>query len=368
MFGIAPCTISLTETIMEQPANHPRMSVVPVVDAVGSVLCHDITAIVPGESKGRAYKKGHVVTNDDIPRLLKLGKEHLYVYAPEPGFLHEEDAALRLSAAGSGENLTLTEPKEGRINFKAARRGLLRVNVPLLESINSLGQITFATLHTMREVSVGEAVAGVRVVPLMVEERLIAEAERLCAAAEFPVLSVLPFKPARIGVVITGNEIYHGRIKDGFGPVLRKKFAALGCSAMGERMTSDDVEMTRDAIFSFVGEGADMVVLTGGMSVDPDDLTPTSIRASGARVVTYGAPVFPGAMFLLSHLSTPRGEIPVLGLPGCVMYHRASIFDLIVPRLLVGVEVTAADIARLGHGGFCMNCSECRYPDCSFGK
>ena len=352
---------------MDKPANHPRMAVIPVKDAVGTVLCHDITAIVPDVSKGRAFKKGHVVTEEDIPVLLKIGKENLYVFEPQPGFIHEEEAALRLSAAGRGQHLELTEPKEGRINFIAGEHGLLRINVDLLNRVNSLGQITFATKRTLREVEKGEAVAGVRVVPLMVEERLVADAEALCAKAEIPVVSVLPFRPAKVGMIITGSEIYHGRIKDGFGPVLRKKFARLGSSVLGERTTSDDVEMTKDAIHAFAREGADMIVLTGGMSVDPDDLTPTSIRESGAEVVTYGAPVFPGAMFLLAFLPTERGRIPVLGLPGCVMYHRASIFDLVVPRLLAGIDVTLDDIAGMGHGGFCASCPDCHFPNCTYG-
>lgn len=353
---------------MSQPANHPRMESIPVEEAVGSVLCHDITGIVPGVVKDRAFKKGHVVAKEDVPQLLKLGKEHLYVFKPEPGFIHEEEAAVRLSAAGRGLNLELTPPKEGRINFKSTIHGLLRINVPLLADINSLGQITFATLHTNREVAPGEAVAGVRVVPLMVDEKVVTDAEKFCSASAEPVVSVLPFKPAKVGVVITGSEIYHGRIKDGFGPVLRKKFGALGCAILGEQTTSDDIGMTKAAIASFVDEGAEMIVLTGGMSVDPDDLTPASIRASGAEVVCYGAPVFPGAMFLLAKLPTSRGVIPVMGLPGCVMYHRASIFDLIVPRLLAGLDVTARDVAMMGHGGFCSTCPECRFPNCGYGK
>lgn len=353
---------------MNQPVPHPRMASIPVEDAVGTVLCHDITGIIPGVSKGPAFRKGHIVTQADVPVLLTLGKEHLFVYTPDPGFIHEEEAALRLAAAGSGNNLEQTAPKEGRVNFKSTIHGLLTVNVPLLKSINELGQITFATLHTLREVMPGEAVAGVRVVPLVVEETLIAQAEKLCAAATNPVLSVLPFRPAKVGVIITGSEIYHGRIKDGFGPVLQKKFAALGCSIIGEKTTSDSIEMTQDAILAFRDAGADIIVATGGMSVDPDDLTPASIRAAGATEVVYGAPVFPGAMFLLANLDGPSGTIPVLGLPGCVMYHRASIFDLLVPRLLAGIEVTREDIAMLGHGGFCANCPECIFPACGYGK
>lgn len=345
----------------------PGTVVIPVAEAVGTVLCHDITRIVPGECKGRAFKKGHVVTAADIPTLLQLGKEHLYVWTPQPGIVHENEAAIRLAAAARGENLALGEPAEGKINFTAACQGLLRINVPLLERINRLGRIAFATRHGLREVAAGEAVAGVRVIPLMVEEELIARAERLCAAENEPVVSVLPFRRFRVGMIITGSEVFHGRISDGFGPVLRRKFGALGSEIMGQRLTADDLELTRDAITAFVADGADMVVLTGGMSVDPDDRTPAAIRASGARVVSYGAPMFPGAMFLLSYLDGKNGPVPVLGLPGCVMYHRASIFDIVVPRLLAGVEVTVDDLAGLGHGGFCASCPECRYPCCPFG-
>ncbi|MDR2825387.1 MAG: molybdopterin-binding protein [Deltaproteobacteria bacterium] len=348
------------------------MEIIPVEEAEGAILCHDITVIIPGQNKGPAFKKGHRVSGpEDIEKLLKLGKEHLYVYKEQPGFLHEEEAAERLALAARGANLLLSAPLEGRITFSAGRFGLLEVNVPLLQKINSLGLIAFATLHSMREVAKDEALAGVRVIPLMVEEALVQEAEALCAAASQPLLSVLPYRPYKIGMVITGSEIYHGRIKDAFGPVLRKKFAHLGASVLGEKLSSDDVELTKNAILSFIAEGADMVVVTGGMSVDPDDRTPSSIRAAGAQIISYGVPVLPGSMFLLSYIpssTTTRGKIPVLGLPGCVMHHGASIFDLIVPRILAGVEVDESDLTGLGHGGFCSGCAECRFPNCAFGK
>ncbi len=337
------------------------MKSIPVQDAVGSVLCHDITRIVPGRSKGPAFHKGHVIREEDIPELLSIGKEHLYVYEAVPGILHENEAAARIAAAAAGQGLALSAPSEGRINFSALHQGLLRVNVDALRDINSLGDITFATLHSLQEVQNAQAVAGVRITPLIIAEEKIAALE---AMLKGPVLEVLPFKAARVGMVTTGSEIYHGRIKDSFGPVLERKFAALGSSILGQRLTSDDEALTAAAIRDFIAEGADMVVATGGMSVDPDDKTPAAIRAAGAKIVSYGAPTFPGAMFLLAWL----GNVPVLGLPGCVMYHKASIFDLVVPRLLAGLTVTAEDIALLGHGGFCATCPDCRYPICPFGK
>lgn len=337
------------------------MKSIPVENAVGTVLCHDITRIEIGGDKGPVFRKGHVVSAGDIPVLLGVGKEHLYVYEPRAGILHENDAARRIAQAVAGANIVFSEPSEGRINFLAASGGLLRVDAEALAGVNALDEIAVATLHSYQEVRAGQAVGGTRIIPLLLEEDKIAALE---AAVPAPFIEVLPFRPARVGIVTTGSEIYNGRVKDAFGPVLEKKFAALGCSVMGQRFTSDDVAMTSEAIRAFIAEGADFMAVTGGMSVDPDDRTPASIRAAGAEIISYGAPVFPGAMFLLAKL----GEAPVLGLPGCVMYHQASIFDLIVPRLLAGLEVTRQDVAKLGYGGFCAACPECRYPLCSFGK
>jgi molybdopterin biosynthesis enzyme len=334
---------------------------IPVEQAVGSILCHDITQIIPGQAKGPVFRKGHTVNADDIPLLLRTGKEHLYVYEPSPGILHEDEAALRIASAAAGGNIRLSAPSEGRINFHAECRGLLRVHVKTLVAVNCLGEISLATLHSLQEVQKGQAVGGTRVIPLLIEEEKIARLEALVPA---PFIEVLPLRAARVGVVTTGNEVYHGRIQDAFGPVLERKFQDLGGSVLGQRLTSDDVDMTSAAILDFIREGADMIAVTGGMSVDPDDRTPASIRQTGAEIVSYGAPTFPGAMFLLAYLD----GVPILGLPGCVMYHKASIFDLIVPRLLAGLEVTRRDIAILGHGGFCAACAECRYPLCPFGK
>ena len=341
------------------------MKTIRVHDAVGSILCHDITRIVPGESKGPVFRKGHVVRQEDVEVLLQVGKEHLYVFESLPGMVHENDAAARIIAAVAGSNLAHTEPKEGRIDLLAACDGLLRIDVPVLNRINSLGEISVATIHTMQHVTKGRPVAGTRVVPLMIEDEKLRQLESLVSG---PIIDVLPLRRAKVGVVTTGSEVFYGRIQDAFGPVLRKKFAALGSTVVGQTLTSDEVPMTAGAIRDFLEQGADLIVVTGGMSVDPDDRTPTAIRASGAEVASYGAPVYPGAMFLLAYAQGAAGRVPVLGLPGCVMYHKASIFDLIVPRLLAGLEVSAADVAALGHGGFCAQCDECRYPICPFGK
>lgn len=339
------------------------MKTVPVQDAVGMALCHDLTRIVPGKLKERAFKKGHVVQEGDVEVLLKMGKENLYVWEVADGFVHENEAARRIAIAAAGPGIRLTEPCEGRINLIADRDGLLKINLKALNSINAIDQMVFGTLHTNQQVVKKRGVAGTRVVPLVIEEEKIEQVEEICRQA-YPLVEVKPFIAARVGIVTTGSEIYNGRIKDRFGPVLRKKFDSLNSTITRQILTSDDVEMTVKAIRELVDEGADMVVVTGGMSVDPDDQTPTAIRATGAKVETYGSPVFPGAMFMLAYL----GDVPVVGLPGCVMYYRATIFELVIPRLMAGENVCRQDIVELGHGGFCENCPECHYPACPFGK
>ena len=338
------------------------MKTVPVQEAVGMVLCHDMTRIVPGESKGPAFRKGHVIAQEDIPTLLEIGKEHVYVLNLEKGRIHENEAARRISRAAAGPGITLTSVCEGRVNFTASP-GLLDVNVEALNRINSIEEVVLATMHNGQQITEDRDVAGTRVVPLVVDEAKVEQVEAICS--EYPyVVGVRPFIHHKVGLVTTGSEVYSGRIKDKFGPVIRKKFDKLGSSVMDQRLTSDDPSMTRDAILAFIAEGAEMVVVTGGMSVDPDDQTPTAIRSTGADVITYGSPTFPGVMFLYADLD----GVPILGLPGCVMYYRASVFDLVVPRLLAGEKVTREDIVGMGHGGFCATCDVCRYPVCPFGK
>ena len=339
------------------------MKPVPVQNAIGMVLCHDITRIVPGEFKGPAFRKGQVIQAGDIPRLLEIGKEHVFACELAEGSVHEDDAAVRIARAAAGQGLTLTDPVEGKVNLVASRAGLLKVSVASLLRLNAIEDVMFATLHNNRPVGSGTAVAGTRVIPLAVGEETVAAAEAVCGG-DFPLIQIKPFAARRIGIVTTGSEVYHGRIQDRFGPVLHVKFAELGSQVMRQVFVSDDVDMTVNAIHALLADGAEFIALTGGMSVDPDDQTPASIRAAGGRVVTYGAPVLPGAMFMLAYLD----DVPVVGLPGCVMYYRTSIFDLTVPRIMAGERLTREDIIAMGHGGFCSGCETCRYPNCGFGK
>jgi hypothetical protein len=340
-----------------------KMKTIPVEDAVGKVLCHDITQIVPGVFKGRALKKGHIIQQEDVSKLLDLGKAHIYVQDMPNGTIHENVAARRIAEAAVGSGLHLSEPVEGKVDLIASYTGLLSVNVDALSRINAIEDIMFATLHTRQQVGAGQKVAGTRIIPLFTDEQRIEKVERICREY-VPLIQVKPFTSVQVGIVTTGSEIYHGRIQDKFGPVLRNKFGALGSKVIEQVFVSDDIGMTVDAIRGLIGKGAQFIAVTGGMSVDPDDQTPASIRAAGGKVVTYGAPVLPGAMFMLAYID----DIPVVGLPGCVMYHRASIFDLVIPPMLAGETMTKADIDHMGHGGYCSNCPECRYPTCSFGK
>ncbi len=339
------------------------MKSIPVQEAIGSVLCHDITQIVPGEFKGRAFKRGHIIRPEDVATLLSLGKEHIYVFDLAEGYVHEDDAAVRIATAVAGNGISLSGTSEGRVNLFAETDGLVRVNAKALHAMNAVDEIVIATIHNNQQVAKGRPLAGARVVPLAVREEKVRHIEAICRA-NAPIVTVLPFRHLRVGVVTTGSEVYHGRIEDRFGPVIRRKFSELGCTVIDQMFVPDDVDMTVAAIRDLIKRGASMIAVTGGMSVDPDDRTPSAIRAAGGQVVTYGAPTFPGAMFMLAYL----GNVPVVGLPGCVMYARSSIFDLVVPRIVAGEIVTREDIVALGHGGYCAGCAECRYPNCAFGK
>lgn len=339
-----------------------KIKTVPVQEAVGKILLHDITEIVPDLFKGPSFKKGHIITQADVEKLLNLGKEHIYVTGLN-NEIHENDAAIRIAKAALGNHIFLTPPKEGKVGFIADLQGLLKINVQGLAELNAVEDVIFATLHTNQQVEKGKELAGTRVIPLSIDERYLIQAEAVCKQY-FPIIDIKPFVKLDVGLVVTGSEVYNGRIRDGFGPVVQNKFEALGSRIMGKKIVSDDLDMTVDAIKGFLADGAGMIAVTGGMSVDPDDLTPAAIRAAGGTIVSYGAPVLPGAMFMLAYIN----EVPVVGLPGCVMYHRASIFDLVVPRILAGERLEKSDIVQMGHGGFCESCKDCRFPSCSFGK
>jgi len=339
------------------------MKKIATVDAVGHVICHDITRIIKDVVKDIAFKKGHIVREEDIPVLLSIGKENLYVWEKTEGMLHENEAAEILYDICKNENISSSEVKEGKIELIADIDGLFRVDVERLDKINELDEIMIATRHTNYPVKKGEKLAGTRVIPLIVEEEKLKNAQEI--AGDNPLMELLPYKNMKAGIVTTGSEVYYGRIKDTFTPVVIDKLSQYKISVCGHKIVNDESNMIVNAINELKKNGADLIICTGGMSVDPDDLTPSAVRDSGAKIVSYGAPVLPGAMFLLGYF---EDGTPVMGLPGCVMYAKATIFDLILPRVAAGVKITKKDIARMGNGGLCLSCKVCIYPNCGFGK
>ena len=339
------------------------MKLIQTIDAVGHVLCHDLTQIIPGSYKDARFRKGHVVTEEDIPVLLSMGKEHLYVWEMNAGMVHENDAAERLYALCANENMTRGEVKEGKIELFAGCDGLFRVHSERLIAVNSVDDIMLATRKGGTAVRRGDKLAGMRVIPLVIEEEKLRAAE--AAADGAPLLQLLPWKRKTAAIVITGSEVKKGLIRDTFTPVVVDKLKAYGIETIAAVMSGDGVENVADGIAQLREKKPDILLCTGGMSVDPDDNTPGGIRASGAEVVAYGAPVLPGAMFLLAYFSDGT---PVLGLPGCVMYAGATIFDLVLPRIAADIRISRSDIVSMGEGGLCLGCKPCHWPECPFGK
>ena len=335
-------------------------------DAVGHVLCHDITQIIKDKKKGVVFSKGHIVKEEDIPVLLSVGKEHLFVWEKQPGILHENEAAEILYKICAGSNMHGSDIKEGKIELIADCDGLLKIRRDALLTVNSLGEMMIASRHGDFAIHKGDKIAGTRVIPLVIEQSKMDRAVE--AAGSEPIFSVLPFHPRKVAVVTTGSEIQKGLIKDTFTPVLQGKLAEYSCEMIGQTKPGDDRTQITQDILTFARNGADMILCSGGMSVDPDDRTPGAIKDTGADIVTYGAPVLPGAMLLLAYLDMEDRKIPVVGLPGCVMYAKRTIFDLVLPRLLADDRITAAEIAGYGEGGLCLNCSVCTFPNCGFGK
>ena len=342
------------------------MKCVKTQDAVGHVLCHDIVQIIKDVKKDTAFRKGHIVTEEDIPVLLSLGKDNLYIWEKTEGILHENEAAEYLRDICLNENMTETPVKEGKIEIIADADGLLKIDVDRLKAVNSLGEMMIATRHTNTMVKKGDKLAGTRIIPLLIEQEKMEKAKEV--AGDKPILSLLPYKKKKVGVVTTGNEVYYGRIKDTFGPVVIDKVKEFDADVMGQVIVNDDMEKITKAVLDYIDQGAELVLCTGGMSVDPDDKTPGAIKATGARIVSYGAPVLPGAMMLIAYYEKDGKQIPIVGLPGCVMYAARTIFDLVLPRIMADDMITADDLADLGLGGLCLNCKVCTFPNCGFGK
>lgn len=337
------------------------MKKVNVENAVGMELCHDITAMYDG-FKGAAFKRGHIIREEDIPRLLDYGKRTVFVWEENAGEIHEEDAARRMAAMAPVKGAYYTEPSEGKVLLVAQERGMFRVDRPLQQALNSIGDITIASLPDHYPVEKGARLASMRIVPLVTEERQILAAEELCRGKRL--FDLRPYQHRKIGVIITGSEVYHGRIQDKFEPVVRKKMEAYPSEIAGVTVCDDDLDMIVNAAKGHLERGADVLIFTGGMSVDSDDLTPSAIRALGADIISHGVPSQPGNMTLVAYL----GDVAILGVPGAAISLPITVFDVLLPQIFTGDRLTKDDLIRLGSGGLCQLCGDCRWPNCTFGR
>ena len=337
------------------------MKKIPVEQAVGMTLCHDITKMVDG-FKGAAFRRGHVIREEDIEELLNIGKKTVFVWEENAGEIHEEDCALRMAAMAPVQGAHYTAPSEGKVLLMADTRGMLRVDTELLREINSIGDITISTLPDHYPVESGARLASMRIVPLVTKEEQIIAAERLCAQRKL--LDLRPYAHKKIGVIITGSEVYSGRIKDKFEPVVRRKMESYPAEILGVTICDDDLDMIINSAKAYLAKGADFLIFTGGMSVDPDDLTPTAIRRLGAQVVSHGVPSQPGNMTLVAYLS----DVAILGVPGAAISLPTTIFDVLLPQIFTGDKLTKDDLIRLGDGGLCQMCKACHFPNCTFGR
>lgn len=338
------------------------MKKIKVEEAIGMTLCHDITAMKDG-FKGAAFRRGHVIQEEDVPKLLDLGKKTVFIWEEHAGELHEEDCALRMAAMAPVEGAHYTDPSEGKVLLIAEERGMFRVDKELLHQINSIGDLTITTMPDHYPVEPGARLASMRIVPLVTKEEQIIEAENLCKDRKL--MELCPYKKRKIGVIITGSEVYSGRIQDKFEPVVRKKMEQYPSEILGVTICDDDLDMIVGAAENFLEQGADFLIFTGGMSVDPDDLTPTAIRKLGAEIITHGVPAQPGNMTLVAYW---KEEVPILGIPGAAISLPTTIFDVLLPQIFAGKPFTKEELLRLEDGGLCQLCETCHYPNCTFGK
>ncbi len=320
---------------------------VRVEDAIGLVLAHDVTKIVPGEFKGRLFGKGHIIGKEDIPELLAIGKERIFILELDEGQLHEDDATEAMAGFLMHQSLVKSAAHEGKVQLKAAFDGLLQINVKALETINTLDQLAVATKRTGSPVHEGDLLASLKAIPLVVSADQLAFMKDVLAKSAQPLLQVVPYQPMSVGIVTTGSEVFKGRITDRFGPVLQERLSHFPVTLREQVIVDDHLDDIVQAILRFLEQGVQLVLVTGGMSVDPDDRSPAAIREVATEVVTYGMPILPGAMTMLAY----HKDAIIMGLPGGVIYDAYTAFDVLLPRIVAGIRPTSKDIAQLAHGG-----------------
>ncbi|MFZ2089796.1 MAG: FmdE family protein [Desulfobaccales bacterium] len=344
----------------------PSLAAVPLEEALGRHLLHDMTQIIPGESKGPVFKKDQVITVGDLCRLQQMGRQNLYVAeANQVGqeWVHEDEAALAFAGAMAGEGVVLaTPPREGKINLLAGKDGLFAVKQERLEAFNLVPGVMCACRHNNTVVNEGRLLAGTRAIPLYLPR--IDFHKAMAILADGPLFQVLSLKPAKVGILVTGTEVFLGLVEDRFIPIIQNKVEKFGCEVVRSLIVPDERRAISHGIQELLEAGADLVVTTAGLSVDPDDVTRQGLLDAGAADLLYGAPILPGAMTLVGRI----GAVRVIGVPACALYFKRTSFDLILPRLLAGLELKRRDLARLGHGALCLECQTCSFPKCPFGR
>lgn len=344
----------------------PELLAVPVEEAVGKKALHDMTRIVPGEAKGAEFKAGQEITAGDVCRLQQMGRGRVYVEElADPGkeWIHEDEAVEAFAKRMAGDCIEFDlPPHEGKINFRSTCKGLLTVDRAKLEAFNLVPDVMCGTRRGDTVVEEGKNVAGTRAIPLYLSRDNFSKA--VAVLGEEPLLNVLPMRSAKVGILVTGTEVFQGLIEDKFVPVITSKVKALGSEIVATSIAPDDRQSIVSSVKELLGAGADLIVTTAGLSVDPDDVTRPALVEAGLEDFVYGAPVLPGAMTLVGRI----GDAQVLGVPACALFYKTTSLDLLLPRLLAGQKITRRDLVGLAEGGFCLGCRTCTFPKCPFGK
>lgn len=365
--GDAPYVQVETDT---QESGRAQSVVVPVEEAVGRSCAHDMTRIVPGQFKGPEFKAGQRINAGDVCRLQKMGRFHVAVLQEgqeHSNLVHENEVAESFARkmAGKGVSYQLP-PHEGKIDFTADCDGLFSVDYKKLYAFNLVPSVMCATRQDGLLVSQGSRLAGTRAIPLYLERRILQQA--LAVLGDTPLFSVQPLRKAKVGILVTGTEVFQGLIEDKFIPIITAKVTNLHCEVLAQAIVPDDLSRIKEAVQKMLDQGIDLLITTGGLSVDPDDMTRQALLESGLGQILHGIPVLPGTMSLIGIIEREAGDVQVLGVPACALYFKTTAFDLLLPRLLAGRSLGRSEVARLGEGGYCMGCQNCTWPKCWFGK
>lgn len=315
-------------------------------NAIGNRLAHDICEIKGTDIKQVAFKRGHLITAEDEDYLLELGKQHFFILEDgDENLVHEEDAAHIMFETINNGDFTPSPVSMGKISFLAKTDGFLIVDKQLLTEFNCLGEISAASIPNMRYVTKGQEIASMRIIPLFTTDRKIEQIKSFARAQE--IFKIAPIENTKIAQITTGSEVANGLIEDGFNPKLKEILNRYQLTIDEYQIVTDDKQQIKTKILEAKANGAELILVTGGMSVDPDDLTPGAIKAAGTNIITYGTPIIPGSMFLYGILD----QTPVLGLPGAVIFEQQTAFDLLLPYALTNTPISNYQIMEMSVGG-----------------